>query len=309
MLLVGVACSPADTADPTTTSVASTSSTTAPVSTTSPPAPTTTTLAPSTTTTTLATTTTTEPLLEGNWAAGPLVTTAFGALGWWDGSTWIDAAVAGELPVEGSEDYQVTVLDELARTTGGPQTTVCEPLDLIGVELENPELLGSYPGPYGVAISAPWPLQPQLFEAMNDDGTYAGFASELLSARGMEVPEPVIRQLFRTDLEGDGINEVLVVAEQVHPGLLEPGDYSIAFMRKVVGGNVQTVIIEETLVFDEEDRFSGAHSFGGVADLSGDGKMELIVDSAYFEGFGVGVWEYMNDNLGLVQVLLTGCGS
>lgn len=309
LLLVGVACSPADTADSTTTSVATTSSTSSAVATTSTVGSTTTSTAPATTTTTLATTTTTEPLLEGNWAAGPLVTTDFGALGWWDGSSWIDAAVAGELPVEGGEDYQVTVLGELARTTGGPQTTVGDPLELIGVELENPELLGSYPGPYGLAISAPWPLQPHLFEALTDDGTYAGFASELLSARGMEVAEPVIKQLFRTDLEGDGINEVLVVAEQVHPGLLEPGDYSIAFMRKVVDGNVQTVIIEETLVFDEQDRFSGAHAFGGAADLSGDGKMELIVDSAYFEGFGVGVWEYMNDDLGLVQVLLTGCGS
>lgn len=239
-----------------------------------------------------------------------MVTTDFGALGWWDGSAWLDAAAEGELPIEGGEDYQVSVLDRLGRTTGGPQTTVCDPLELIGVELEDPELLGTYPGPYGVAISAPWDLQPHLFEEIPDDGTYAQFASELLSARGMEVAEPAIKQLFRTDLEGDGVNEVLVVAEQVSPGLLlEPGDYSIAFMRKVVDGNVQTVIIEETLVFGEQERFAGAHSIGGAADLSGDGKMELIVDSAYFEGFAVGVWEYMNDDLGLVQVLLTGCGS
>lgn len=310
LLLMGVACSPADTAASTTTTEAATSTSMPAVSTTSSSVSTTSTLAPSTSTTTLETTTTTDALLAGNWAAGPLVTTDFGALGWWDGSAWIDAAATGELPVEGGEDYQVTLLGEVDRTTGGPQTTVCDPLELIGVELENPDLLGGYPGPYGVAISAPWTLQPQLFEALTDDGTYAGFASELLSALGMEVAEPSIKQLFRTDLEGDGINEVLVVAEQVSPGmLLEPGDYSIAFMRKVVGGNVQTVIIEETLVFDEQDRFSGAHAFGGAADLNGDGKMELIVDSAYFEGFGVGVWEYMNDDLGLVQVLLTGCGN
>ncbi len=310
LLLVGVACSPADTADSTTSTVEPATSTTSAVSTTSSGVPTPSTLAPSTTTKTLATTTSTEALLEGIWAAGPLVTTDFGALGWWDGSTWIDAAMAGELPVEGGEDYQVTVLGELSRTTGGPQTTVCDPLELIGVELENPELLGAYPGPYGVAISAPWTLQPHLFEEIADDGTYARFASELLAARGMEVAEPSIKQLIRTDLEGDGVNEVLVVAEEVTSGLLELGDYSIAFMRKVVDGNVQTVIIEETLVFDEVDRFSsGAHVFGGVADLSGDGKMELIVASAHFEGFSVGVWEYMNDDLGLVQVLLTGCGS
>lgn len=310
LALAIAACSPADTAEPstTTTTPETTTSTGAGPATTPPPA-TTTTVAP-TTTTTAVTTTTTEALLEGNWAAGPLVTTGFGALGWWDGSGWLDAAAEGELPVEGGEDYQVTILDELSRTTAGPQTTVCDPLELIGVELADPDLLGSYPGAYGVAISAPWTLQPHLFEMMSDDGTYSGFASELLAARGMDVAEPTIKQLFRTDLEGDGVNEVLIVAEQVSPGLLlEPGDYSIAFMRKVVDGNVQTVIVEETLVFDEGGRFDGAHGFGGAADLNDDGKMELIVNSAFFEGFAVGIWEYMNDDLGLVQVLLTGCGS
>jgi hypothetical protein len=310
LLLVVGACSPAETAETTTSTSGDTSSTnTAPPST---QAPSTTSGAPphSTTTTTEATTTTTTALLEGTWADLPLITTGFGAIGWWDGSEWRDAATEGELPIEGGEDYQVTVVDELSRTTGGPQTTVCEPLELVGVELEEPDLLGSYPGPYGVAISAPWALQPYVFEAIADDGTYAGFASELLSARGMDVPEPAIKQLFRTDLEGDGVNEVLVVAEDVTQGLLlEPGDYSIAFMRKVVDGDVQTVIIEETLVFDEQDRFAGAHAFGGAADLNDDGRMELIVGSAFFEGFNVAVWEYANDDLGAVQVLLTGCGS
>ena len=309
LLLVVGACSPSETAETTTSTSEGTSSTTAAPATTSMP-PTSTTVPVSTTTTTEATTTTTTAVLEGTWADEPLITTGFGAIGWWDGTEWRDAATEGELPVEGGEDYQVTVLDDLNRTTGGPQVSVCEPLELIGIELEDPDLLGGYPGPYGVAISAPWALQPYVFEAIADDGTYAGFASELLSARGMDVEEPTIKQLFRTDLEGDGVNEVMVVAEAVTQGLLlEPGDYSIAFMRKVVDGDVQTVILEETLVFDEGDRFAGAHAFGGAADLNDDGRMELIVDSAFFEGFNVAIWEYVNDDLGAVQVLQTGCGS
>lgn len=238
------------------------------------------------------------------------MTTGFGALGWWDGSEWSDAASAGTLPVSGGEDYQVVRLDELARTTGGPQTTVCEPLELIGVELEEPELLGEYPGPYGVAVSAPWPLQPYLFEDTVDDGTYAGFARELLAGRGLDVANPVIKQVIRTDFEGDGVNEVLVVAEEVTTGLLlEEGDYSIAFLRRVVDGDVQTAVLEETVVFGEEDRFAGAHSIGGAADLNHDDRLEIITNSAFFEGFSVAVWEYVNDDLGPVKVLETGCGS
>jgi hypothetical protein len=282
-----------------TTTTLEATTTTAPTTTTPPPS-TTTSLAPSTTS-----------VLAGNWADEPLLTTDFGALGWWDGTDWLDAETEGALPVVGGEDYQVTRLDFLGATTAGPQTTVCEPLDLIGVELNDPDLLGGFPGPYGVAISAPWALQPHLFEAVTDTGgTYAGFASDVLSSRGLDVAEPVIKQLFRTDLEGDGVNEVLVVAEEVTPGfLLEVGDYSIAFLRKVVQGEVQTAILGDTVVLDEDDQFAGAHAVGSVADLNGDGRMELVMNTAFFEGFAVSVWEYVNDDLGPVMVLQTGCGS
>jgi hypothetical protein len=309
IVMVAAACSPADSADSTTSTEPSTTSTISTAPTTSTTVPAVTTTVPATTTTEPDDTTTTTQL-AGTWAHGPLVTTAFGALGWWDGIGWLDAESEGALPVAGGEDYQVIVLDRVNRTTGGAQTTVCEPLDLIGVELAEPDLLGQFPGPYGVAISAPWELQPYLFEEVEDNGTYGGFAAELLSSRGLEVAEPVIKQLFRTDLEGDGIHEVLVVAEDVTPGfIMEEGDYSIAFMRKVVEGEVQTALLGETLVFDEMDQFGAAYSFGGVADLNGDGRMEIIVNAAFFEGFAVEVWEYVNDDLGALQVLQMGCGN
>lgn len=311
LLVVVAACSPGEAADSTTSS----SSTSLATSTTT--APSTTTTAPSTTTTTLAATTTTPPGttttdagLAGDWADGPLVTTDFAALGWWDGSNWLDAETEGALPVVGGEDYQVIVGSSVGLTTAGPQTAVCEPLGLIGVELADPNLLGTFPGPYGVAISAPWPLQPNLYDEEADDGTYAGFASALLSARGLDVASPVIKQVIRTDLEGDGVNEVLVVAESVTPGfLLEVGDYSIVFLRKVVEGDVQTAILDETVVLDEDGQFGGSHAIGTVADLNGDGKMEIVTDSAFFEGFGVTVWEYVNDDIGPTIRLQAGCGS
>lgn len=309
LLLVTAACSPGDAADTTTTSTIPQASTTSTEATTTTVEETTTTSSTSTTSTTLAPTTTTS-LLSGNWADEPLVTTDFGALGWWDGSVWRDAETEGALPVVGGEDYQVTLNGTDALTTGGPQTLVCEPLDLIGVELEDPDLLGEFPGPYGVAISASWTLTPHLFEEVADDGTYSAFAAEFLSTRGLAVANPVIKQLFRTDLEGDGVNEVIFVAEDASGGfLLAIGDYSVVLMRKVVEGDVQTAVLGETVVLEEDDQFGGLFSVGSVADLSGDGKMEVVTNAAFFEGFGVSVWEYVNDDLGAVEVLQTGCGS
>lgn len=308
--LLVAACSPGETTNSVSTSTPPTTVST----TTTEPAPTTT--APVTTTTagpttTTAPSTTTSSLLAGNWADGPLITTDFGALGWWDGTDWLDAETQGALPVVGGEDYQTIVLESRGLTTAGPQTIVCEPLELLGVQIADPGLLGEFPGPFGVAVSAPWALQPHLFEEITDEGNYATLAAEILADRGLDVANPVIKQLIRTDLEGDGVNEVLVVAEEVTPGfLMEVGDYSLLFMRRVIeGGVVVTAILEETVVQDEDQEYSGAHTVGTVADLNGDGKMEIVTNSAYFEGFSVSVWEYVDDDLGPVVRLQNGCGA
>ena len=305
--VVIAACSPQQAALTSTTGQDATTST-AVVTTTSLPMTTSTSAAATTTTTIALTTTTTE--LSGNWADLPLIATGFGALGWWDGAEWVAAEEEGALPVLGGEEYQVARIGLAATVVGGPQEFVCEPLFNLGVRLENADLLGEWPGPYGVAISAPWDLQPHLLEAFDDDGTYATFASLLLADRGLAVATPIIKQLFRTDLEGDGVNEVLVVAEEITGGFLPTaGDYSIVFMRKVVQGDVQTAILGDSVITDPEGAFLVGFTIGAVSDLNGDGKMEIVVDSAYFEGLGIDVWEYVDDDLGLVSVLQTGCGS
>jgi len=267
-----------------------------------------TTTSPPATTTTLPATTTTAGV-EGNWSDTPLVVTGFGALGWWDGSGWVEVEAGTALPVAGGEDYQVAFVGLEATVSGGAPTTLCEPLDNPGVELENELVLGDWPGPLGVAITAPWILVPHLVEEIEDDGTYSAFAAELLGERGLGVPEPAIKQLLQVDLEGDGVNEVLVVAEDVSSGLFaEDGDYSIAFMRRRVQGDVQTVILGESVVVTADSPVVNSYSVGAVADLNGDGRMEVVVSTAYYEGIGVEVWEYVDDDLGLVPQISAGCG-
>lgn len=291
--------------DLTTTTIDTDPSTTEGVTTTSAPVPTTT--GPVETTTTMGTTTTTDPV-TGNWAAEPIVVAGFGALGWWDGTGWVNAGDA--LPVVGGEDYQVAVLGLTAITSGSGQQFVCEPLDNVGVVLADEGLLGEYPGPYGVAISAPWIITPHIVEPIADDGTYSAIAAELLAERGLVVDDPVIVQLLRVDLEGDGINEILVVAEEIAGGMLPTtGDYSILFLRKVVAGDVETAVIADAIVLDPGIDFTASFRVGSVADMSGDAKMEIVVSSAYFEGLGVEVFEWVNDDLGPVSQITSGCGS
>ncbi|MGH8941445.1 MAG: hypothetical protein ACRDWF_01375, partial [Acidimicrobiia bacterium] len=225
-----------DETDPstTTTSVGTTTTTTLDGSTsttsgttTSTLVATTTTLAP-TTTTTAPTTTTTSVVVAGNWAATPMVAAGFGALGWWDGASWVQVDPGTALPVAGGEDYQVAMIGLEAIVAAGAPTTLCEPLNNPGVVFENEQVLGDWPGPVGVGITAPWLIVPHLVEQIEDDGTYSAFAAEILAERGLDVPDPAMKQIVQVDLEGDGVNEVLVVAEDVSEGLVaQDGDYSI----------------------------------------------------------------------------------
>jgi hypothetical protein len=299
--------------DNTTTTSATTTSL---AGTTAPGAGPTSTTGDGTSTTSLQATTTTVPAttttagVEGNWSDTPMVAAGFGALGWWDGEGWAQVEPGTPLPVAGGEDYQVAFLGLEAIISGGAPTILCEPLENPGVMLENEQLLGDWPGPLGVAISAPWILVPHLVQEIEDDGTYTAFAAELLAERGLNVPEPAIKQLLQVDLEGDGVNEVVIVAEDVTDGLFaEDGDYSIAFMRRTVQGDVRTAILGDSVIVTADSPVVDSFSVGAVADLNGDGRMEIVLTSAYYEGIGVEVWEYVDDDLGLIPQISAGCGA
>jgi len=264
------------------------------------------------TTTTEATTTTTE--LAGNWADEPLVVSRSGALGWWDGGNWVQVDELTSLPVSGGEDYQVVLFGSDEIVSGGTPTILCEPVFNPGVELGDADALGDWPDPVGVAISAPWDLTPHFVQEETDDGTYSDFARPLLVARGLDVENPVIKQIIRFDLDGNGENEVLVVAEDIEDSdslFAQEGDYSLVFLRIVVEGEVQTAILGESIVDELQEGvtpFVLSHSIAAVADLSGDGKMEMIIHEVYYEGSGWTVWEYVNDDLGAVFQIGSGCG-
>ena len=246
--------------------------------------------------------------MAGNWAATPRVAAGFGALGWGDGANWVQVEPAAALPVAGGEDYQVAVIGLEAIVVGGPPATLCEPVNNPGVVFENEQVLGDWPGPIGVAISASWVIVPNLVEQIEDDGTYSAFAAELLAERGLDVPDPPLKQIVQTDLEGDGVNEVLAVAEDVSEGLFaQDGDYSIAFVRRTVGGEVQTDILGESVIVTADGPFMNSYSVGAVADLNGDARMEIVLTTAYYEGIGVEVWEYGDG--GPALRISSGCGA
>lgn len=252
----------------------------------------------------------------GVWADQPLVVTGgpAGALGWWDGGQWVAVDANTVLPIDSGEDYQIALLGTNGVVTGHSQIARCDVVPTQGVAVAEGERLALLTAEgeliQGVAISAPWDLIPHSVELIGDDGTYAALAAELLAERDLIVDDPVIKQVIRFDLEGDGVHEVLVVAEDTEITFEpKPGNYSLAFLRRVTDGRVATWILAESVTTETKQDGPSRFSVSGIADLNNDAKMEIIVSSNSWEGGGVTVFEYIDDVLGPDMVMGAGCGS
>ena len=299
VLLMLAAC----TSDPAViTTVSATASTAETTSTTTGPL----TTVESATTTTETTTSTSMPALPDTF----LTVGNTCLLGWWDG----DWASGDDLPISGGEEYQVVRLDEPITTTlGSGPTSHCEPLDLVSVELE-PPIPGDFLEIDALAIQSSGPVRPHPVEMLGlTIPAYIEATSELLETRVPGIPIINITQVIRTDLEGDGIDEVIVAATTIPEDLIsaQVGDYSIVYLRKVIEGEVQTAILGESIIEDLENLFQNLAIFevAAVADLNEDGRMEIVLNGTVWEGAFLQAWEYINDDLGPVEALSCGCGS
>jgi hypothetical protein len=145
-------------------------------------------------------------------------------LGWWDGAGWVQAEDGMDLPVSGGEDYQVALLgSDVVSTTGGARITGCdihEPgIDFPGIELAHPELLRApvdgdqdWRGDLsGVAISAPWNIQPRPASPGEPHPDLENSALGLLAEQGLVTDSVVLVQVVESDIEGDGSLETFVV--------------------------------------------------------------------------------------------------
>ncbi|MEO5952949.1 MAG: hypothetical protein ABIQ44_10845, partial [Chloroflexia bacterium] len=124
--------------------------------------------------------------------------------------------------------------------------------------------------------------------------------------------------VYRIDLEGDGVMEAVVSAtywsgDHDPQALIGPspdakaGDYSILFMRKVVQGQVKTVVLAEN-VYTQDAEFVAPNQFRvrGIVDINGDGKMEVLMYGAYYEGHWTSVFEITGTQF--KEVMSCGCG-
>ena len=137
-----------------------------------------------------------------------------------------------------------------------------------------------------------------------DDPAYIQAVTEWFQSQGNSPREVHITRILQVDIEGDGVDEVLISASyftEKFAFLTETGDYSIVLMRKVIGNNVLTFPLVKdyyiSSVPEFEVSYPNTYTLVEAVDLNGDGTLEVIVDVRRWEGWGAIVYRVDGQNV------------
>lgn len=242
-------------------------------------------------------------------------------LGAWDGGRWLSPAATVPGLVAGAR-YRVQDLAGRVTTAGGTRASS------LGVPCEDSFDLGLNPSAaspdFRVVTPAAGNPRPRPVTVLpTSNPAYRALVRDELVRRGLRNPRVDLLGLTRADLDGDGTDEVIIEAAHYAqrsglypPPVGQPGDYSLLLLRSVRDGKAQTTVLGASLApRTPYDPGSGApmplaslYRLAGLADLNGDGRMEILSFSSYYEGFGVTASEWTPQG-GARPRLETGCGA
>jgi hypothetical protein len=250
----------------------------------------------------------------------PIVEVATGYLfgATYDGK-WIKAEEATKA-LQNEMTYQVYGLTQsLGEARGGKpkpaEEDVCA--DVLTVSLSPKPEKGV------IALAAPWNALPRKLQVIDrTQQVYVDAVRDFLKTKGIDQPKVKIENILRIDLDGDGEEEVLISAtnyfqkEEGVPMRSPAGSYSMVLLRRLVAGKVETQLVDGEFHpkaypakgTDDDASFDAPNAYEliGVLDLDGDGKMEVVVTSSYYEGATTTI--YRCDPKKIEALLSVACG-
>ena len=171
-----------------------------------------------------------------------------------------------------------------------------------------------------IAIAAAWnalPRKPKVIDPTQK--AYVDVVRDFLETKEIKQPKVKIDSILRVDLDGDGEEEVLISAANYFgkadrvPMRSPAGSYSMVLLRRVVAGKVETQLVagefHPKAYVSKEGSFDAPSIYKVIAtlDLDGDGKLEVVVGSNYYEGEEITI--YRCDPKKVETLLSVACGA
>lgn len=141
-------------------------------------------------------------------------------------------------------------------------------------------------------VTADWPIQPRPVQQIGaDNPEYATIGASFIDAPTADLG--TVSQAVRVDLDGDGVEEVLVTYEYITDSQFgAENDFSTVYVRfpnadgTVVDQELENYVVDDPTDFPTVGRFTIA----AVGDMNGDGVMEIATRSSFWESAGITLW-------------------
>ena len=164
-----------------------------------------------------------------------------------------------------------------------------------------------------VAFAANWnplPRKPKLIDIKEKQ--HVNVVREFLREHGLRDPIVHISQIVSVDLDGDGQNEFVISATHYKDGDEIPDEstantYSFVVVERIGDGKPKAELVDgEFYPEAKSDAAPNKFEIAALLDLNGDGKIDIVVRSVYYEGDEISVYETKSS--GFNKALSVGCG-
>lgn len=222
---------------------------------------------------------------------------------------WLDSAKAAALIKPGASFRVYDLTRDMGTATASKPGSADEPCPDTHMTKLSPK-----PDRGAIALSASWnalPRKPRIADVTQP--VYVEAVREFLAQHRLPQAAVKITQILRVDLDGDGSEEVLISATNYLtkdgvPSSAPGGSYSFVLLRRMVSGKVKTQLVAGEF-YPHGKNFNAPNRYSVLAllDVDGDGKMEVIVESAYYEGGATTVYRCTPEKI--EELVSTGCGA
>jgi hypothetical protein len=166
---------------------------------------------------------------------------------------------------------------------------------------------------FAVGANASWEVLPRKWQTASlTNANYKKAVADVLRQRGLAKSPVKIEQAVRVDLDGDGADEILLIANHDAKDASlnsKTGSYSMFIVQKTSGGKVRNILLGGNFFTKRDVYYAGEYSISGIADFNGDGKMEVLVVISGYEEDWVKVFEMKGGSLIEIKALSYYCGA